>query len=450
LIRVLVRGSKDASAVRAALASYLGDPMVRVEHLRGARGDKYFERVVEAVRTYSGKEFVIVLAGKRDYCRELEDEVSKYEHAVLVRVGKADVRNAMLGEIISYLNLGKAMFRASLGWDRRGKSYLLKVAGSKIIPGLKVSPGIDTFFIPGNGGVKNLESLLSRNLCTLPLIVKGPAGLHDVYLGDLRVASIRVPDRGVRPDVLFTSSDVGGCCVGLSDVAYRNSNVLSTYEGISIRFLRSVDSEVENFIVPWSGGKDSTAILLLAIKAFGRSSVKAVYVDTGVDFPTNKEYVEEVSRLLGVDVRYVRAPVVDELLSGRPRPTHEDRWCTILKLKALSTFIKEEFKGSSLVIIGDRDAESAARSRRSLIRVDGEGVVNAYPIRLWGATHVQAYLALNGVPLNKLYLEGFYRIGCYICPALRSWELYVLLRSGIMEEVAKLPFGKLLLGAGKG
>jgi len=104
------------------------------------------------------------------------------------------------------------------------------------------------------------------------------------------------------------------------------------------------------------------------------------------------------------------------------------RWCTLLKRAAVRSVINNMFSGKRLlVVLGDRDAESTSRSRKGLIEVEDSNIINVYPIKLWSALHVFTYLKLNNIPLNKLYRLGFYRIGCFICPALRDWELSIIL-----------------------
>jgi 3'-phosphoadenosine 5'-phosphosulfate sulfotransferase (PAPS reductase)/FAD synthetase len=118
--------------------------------------------------------------------------------------------------------------------------------------------------------------------------------------------------------------------------------------------------------VPLSGGKDSSAALILAVKAFGAKRVTAVYVDMGVDFPHNSEYVRWLAAKLGVRLEVVRAPVLEELLL-RGLPTHgAGRWCTGLKLDALRSVLRELAQTASepVVVVGDRDAESKSKSRR--------------------------------------------------------------------------------------
>ena len=117
-------------------------------------------------------------------------------------------------------------------------------------------------------------------------------------------------------------------------------------------------------------------------------------------------------------------------------PTTDNRWCTGLKIGAVENYIKELSRnGNVLVVIGDRDAEAIHRLQKPFIEKESENLIRVYPIRLWSTAMVQAYLRYSKLPLNRLYELGFYRIGCYICPALRSWELRVMLKNKIHERI---------------
>ena len=58
-------------------------------------------------------------------------------------------------------------------------------------------------------------------------------------------------------------------------------------------------------IVSVSGGKDSTATLLLAIEQ-EVDNLQAVFADTGHEHPTTYEYVDYLEKAVGVPIRRVR------------------------------------------------------------------------------------------------------------------------------------------------
>ncbi|MEM1921862.1 MAG: phosphoadenosine phosphosulfate reductase family protein, partial [Desulfurococcaceae archaeon] len=166
---------------------------------------------------------------------------------------------------------------------------------------------------------------------------------------------------------------------------------------------------------------------LLALSVFSKNIVKVLYVDTGLEFPHTIRYVEELSNKLGIDIYVKHAGIDRELLSGnKPFPTHENRWCTEIKISTVMKSIAELSSGNTLIITGDRDSESLKRSIRPPLRIVDEKTRIASPLKFWSTAHVQLYLISKNIPLNPLYDRGFYRIGCYICPSLRSWELYIM------------------------
>ncbi len=172
-----------------------------------------------------------------------------------------------------------------------------------------------------------------------------------------------------------------------------------------------------------SGGKDSSAVLSLAAK----SGVKnVVYVDTGVDFIENKEMVEKVCNVLGLNLT-VAKPVESfwKYIKVFGVQARDYRWCTrVLKLAPMAKVFSK--KGWKVSITGQRKYESISRAllspvSSSLTLHNIEKVVS--PIHDWCALEVFIYLVKEGILVNPLYYQGFDRIGCYVCPMLKLPEL---------------------------
>ena len=71
-------------------------------------------------------------------------------------------------------------------------------------------------------------------------------------------------------------------------------------------------------VVSMSGGKDSTATLLMAIELHGRESVRAVFADTGnEDSQTYAYALEYLPDALGINVDVVKADFADEFATKR-------------------------------------------------------------------------------------------------------------------------------------
>lgn len=114
-----------------------------------------------------------------------------------------------------------------------------------------------------------MEMIESRigGIGSFPLIIRDLLGLHHIYSGDLKVAELKIPSCG--EDFHVNRLSKGFVDVNLNSILNSNVDVIRTYEEISVGFLSRFRGEGD-IIVPWSGGKDSTCVLVLALKAFGK------------------------------------------------------------------------------------------------------------------------------------------------------------------------------------
>jgi sulfate adenylyltransferase subunit 2 len=92
---------------------------------------------------------------------------------------------------------------------------------------------------------------------------------------------------------------------------------LDTLESEAVHILREVAGEFDRPVLLFSGGKDSTVLLRLAVKAFWPAPVPfgLLHVDTGHNFPEVIEFRDEVVRRNGL--RLVVANVQDWIDEGR-------------------------------------------------------------------------------------------------------------------------------------
>lgn len=414
----IVRSKRDADAVKAMVARFYSGWGVRVATLHGARGAEAMLRELSGLVDSNG--YYLVLLGREDAAAAEQIEAELPANAAVHVVPKARVRNARLEQLYVETLRARARLRLAASWG--GEGYRLDWRGEKL-KSYEVDISFDNFI-----GVGSFARLVSRlaggEVGDNPLVLRMHEGRHLVYNGPLPRAELVIGDTGWRPSARILGGEPRPASLGATVEASRRPlrELVEAAKG----FLRGL-GEFDRVIVPWSGGKDSTAALLLALEAYGRSRVVAVYGDTGTEFPASRRYVEEVARRLGVELHVAYAGLDRELLAGREMPSHENRWCTGLKVAAIERKVSELAEGRTLVIIGDRDAESPRRSDRPPVREGPAGTLAAAPLKPWGGAHVQAYILSKGIPLNPVYEIGFYRIGCYMCPALRNWELYALM-----------------------
>lgn len=234
-------------------------------------------------------------------------------------------------------------------------------------------------------------------------------------------------------------------------------------------------------IVSVSGGKDSTATLLLAIEREAEN-LEAVFCDTGHEHQQTYDYVRELERRTGVPIRWVRAdfkarmarkrefiaenweadgvpaervrealdilvptgnPFFDLCLwKGRFHSTRA-RFCT-QELKHAPIIEQVMFparRRHELVLSwqGVRRQESRARANLPDFDIDADvpGVWNYRPILRWTVEQVFDQHRRHGIPWNPLYEQGMGRVGCMPCIHARKDELREIGRR-FPDEVARV------------
>ena len=440
VFRFIVRSKRDADAVKAVITRFYEAWNIDVVTLHGARS---IEDVSERLRgLLASDKYNIVLLGREDrrVVEALEDKVPV--NTVVHMVPRARIRNTRLEHLYHEIEVARSKIRLRVTWLREDKVYSLTSRGDKL-EAYDYNPAYDVFLGIGEWFKKHIERIIGGPVGSNPLIVRRMGGRHYIYNGSRLHAELLVPDEGLEPkgDLIDTSDPLD---VNLEDLIRVNASVIRIHEQISLRILEYFKDRVDVVIVPWSGGKDSTVALLLAVKVFGRDRVRPVYVDTGVDFPWIKPYLDRIAEKLGINYSVEYAGIDREIIENkREMPSHNNRWCTMLKIEAVHRFIRRHKGLRKLLVLGDRDTESERRSRRPVVRVEDEETIAVAPLKMWSTMHVQLYLLMNNVELNPLYEHGFYRLGCYICPALRSWELNIMVNDPeINKSIRSLPLYK--------
>jgi DNA sulfur modification protein DndC len=145
------------------------------------------------------------------------------------------------------------------------------------------------------------------------------------------------------------------------------------------------DDEVP-WIIGYSGGKDSTAIVQLIWLAISElpederhKDVNVISTDTLVENPVVAEWVTRSLDNMRATAERDKMPFVPHRLmptvedtfwtnligKGYPSPRHTMRWCTSrLKISPSNTFINNTVKknGEAILVLGTRKTESTARN----------------------------------------------------------------------------------------
>ena len=120
-------------------------------------------------------------------------------------------------------------------------------------------------------------------------------------------------------------------------------------------------------IVQFSGGKDSQACLLWAVKKYGNDKVTAVFCDTGWEHEDTYTHIHNVCNQLGVELITLKSSkykdFVDMSIKKTRFPSTMRRFCTSeLKIVPMIDYILSHDE-SFIVIQGIRGAESEKRSK---------------------------------------------------------------------------------------
>lgn len=148
------------------------------------------------------------------------------------------------------------------------------------------------------------------------------------------------------------------------------------------RIVAAYNSGSEPWVVGYSGGKDSTAVVklifqsLLRVKHLHRP-VTVIYCDTGVEVPVASALAREALGGLATEAEEFDLPIETRILTprigdrffvkvigrGYPPPTDKFRWCTDrLRINPVSHFLKTQEIKSATIVLGVRESESSTRS----------------------------------------------------------------------------------------
>lgn len=169
-------------------------------------------------------------------------------------------------------------------------------------------------------------------------------------------------------------------------------------------------------IVSFSGGKDSTAMLLMMLEK-GMHIDEIIFVDTGVEFPEMYEHINKVEKYIDRSITYLKAEkgfnyYFSEHIKTRGKRKGERgygwalnkfRWCTLrLKLDVIHEY-RKNLNCCFYIGIAAGEAHRAKDEK--------------YPLMEWGITELEAlqYCYDKGFDWGGLY-EIFNRVSCWLCP----------------------------------
>lgn len=178
-----------------------------------------------------------------------------------------------------------------------------------------------------------------------------------------------------------------------------------------------------NNIISLSGGKDSTAMLLMMIER--KEPIHSIiFLDTGWEFPEMLKHIDLLEKQIGIKIwrLHPRLPF-DFLMTRRPVRSREKRnikyigcgwpsplrrWCTREKVGTLSYYCKAIPNIVNCIGYATDEKHRKIPERKGNFR---------FPLQEWNITEANAlqYCYNKGYNWDGLY-EIFSRVSCYCCP----------------------------------
>ena len=197
-------------------------------------------------------------------------------------------------------------------------------------------------------------------------------------------------------------------------------------EAESIHIIREVVAEFERPVLLYSVGKDSSALVHLARKAFapGKLPFPLLHVDTTLKFPEMYEFRDRFCRDIGADLRVYQP--TDALAAGaNPWDLGTVKCCALLKTQALLRAIRES--GFDAALGGARRDEEKSRAKERVFsfrdargqwdprrqrpeiwglyngRVSRGESMRVFPLSNWTELDVWRYIEAENIPVVPMY-----------------------------------------------
>lgn len=236
----------------------------------------------------------------------------------------------------------------------------------------------------------------------------------------------------------------------------------------------------KRYVITFSGGKDSLATVIWALKNLRFDQWDVVFCDTGWESDETYAYIDWIEKMIGkkfirlvttsfeaklsqemidkvVQIFGRRNVFAEMVLSKKRFPSTKARFCTEeLKMKTMIDWVLT-LPYDIIIVQGVRSEESEARRNLNKndeyfkfytepYRVDkkGKAVYHTYrkdevmewldkytadvyrPILDWTVQQVFDYIFANDFKPNPLYLMGHSRVGCYPCIMCRLAEIKLI------------------------
>ena len=182
----------------------------------------------------------------------------------------------------------------------------------------------------------------------------------------------------------------------------------------------------ERVVISFSGGKDSTVVADLVIRALKNASIVHIFGDTTLEFPLTLKYAERYRKDNPKAIfKTARNDEQDffKVCEDIGPPARMLRWCcTMFKTGPITRVINRYYRDCDiLTYYGIRKCESVKRSKYNRVEDSADTIKirkqkTASPIFLWKDIDIWLYILGEDVDFNDAYRLGYDRVGCWCCP----------------------------------
>lgn len=240
--------------------------------------------------------------------------------------------------------------------------------------------------------------------------------------------------------------------VDVESLIEKNKEAIETIENEAMDFIMgcydTYKGKVDDFVVAFSGGKDSQVILDLVTRVLPVEAFKAIFQDTDMELPCTYEIVKHTEedykyRFPNFKLHHAKSDrKALDLWKQYGPPSRVNRWCcSVMKTTVFRRKMKElhntELQPKVAVFEGVRADESARREayKRIGANVKHPNLINCRPIFRWNNSEIFLYIFSRGIELNPAYRMGLTRVGCGVCPFASDWSEYLIRR--IYPDISK-------------
>lgn len=183
---------------------------------------------------------------------------------------------------------------------------------------------------------------------------------------------------------------------------------------------------IENIVLSFSGGKDSTVTADLAVKALGEPKLVHIFGNTTLEFPLTIEYAQRFrsdNPLSIFRTAINREQNFYDVCDDIGPPARMMRWCcSMFKTGPITRVLNRYYRDINiLTFYGIRKCESVSRSKYNRVEDNAESVKIqkqkvASPIFYWMDIDIWLYILGERIDFNEAYRLGYDRVGCWCCP----------------------------------